>query len=201
MESRHIGAPGTCIHDLLRRKMRVQLTTASFDDPRCTGTVCKRPRSAVAVTFTASPAVGIDLLTRTTLQIDASLPAPTIAQAIRALQRVPGVLLAELNSASTQATVAHDCAVTAGSLLAAAGVQARIVADTRAPTLDVEKTLQLAAAASLRRFMAVATAVFFGLAVVDLLVPDGTVKSWLGPLLIWSLWLFFIAEAVVRRRH
>jgi hypothetical protein len=156
------------------------------------------------VTFTASPAVGIDLLTRTTLQIDASLPAPTIAQAIRALQRVPGVLLAELNSASTQATVAHDCAVTAGSLLAAAGgagVQARIVADTRAPTLDVEKTLQLAAAASLRRFMAVATAVFFGLAVVDLLVPDGTVKSWLGPLLIWSLWLFFIAEAVVRRRH
>jgi hypothetical protein len=150
------------------------------------------------VTTTAIDKAGTDLLTRTTLQIDASLPAPAIAQAIRALQRVPGVLLAELNSTSTQATVAHDSAVTAASLLAAAqGVRARIVADTRLLALDAT-TAQLRAVKDLRRFMVVAAAVFVVQVLVELLVPAGAFKNWLGPSLIWSLWVFFFAAAIFR---
>jgi copper chaperone CopZ len=80
----------------------------------------------------SAPGAGTaDLLTRTTLQLDANMSIPSMAGVTRALQRVPGVLLAEVNAASSRAFVAHDSGVRLEALLEAAaraGVQARIEA-------------------------------------------------------------------------
>jgi hypothetical protein len=72
-----------------------------------------------------------DILTRTTLQIDGSPSSASVAKVVAALQRVPGVLLAEANAVTARATVAHDSGVSAASLIAAAfraGVRVDIVA-------------------------------------------------------------------------
>jgi hypothetical protein len=44
-----------------------------------------------------------NVLTRTTLQPDASLPTFSVAQIVHALQRVPGVLLAEIAAGTRHA--------------------------------------------------------------------------------------------------
>jgi Cu+-exporting ATPase len=153
------------------------------------------------MTFEA-PRGASDQLTRTTLQIDAALAGPGIAQVIRALQRVPGVLLAEVNAATSRAIVAHDAAVPAASLLAAAagaGVHARIVADTRTPATSVDPAgLQRA---RIRQLITFATTAFIALAVIDMLVPASLGKNWLLPVLVSVFWAVFFAEAIIRRRR
>jgi len=88
------------------------------------------------------PQVGkIDMLTRTTLQLHEVMSPASIAHMIYALQRVPGVLLADLNLKATNVVVAHDAAVSTASLLAAAtAAGARVTLATRptgAPDADV----------------------------------------------------------------
>jgi hypothetical protein len=61
----------------------------------------------------------IDLLRRTTLQVDGTMAGASLAHVVRALQQVAGVLLAEVPSANARAGVAHDAAVRAKSLVAA----------------------------------------------------------------------------------
>jgi hypothetical protein len=69
------------------------------------------------VRFSAPRTGGPDGLTRTTLQIDGTMSPPSVAQVLEALQRVPGVLLAEVNPQNARAVVAHDAAVPAASPL------------------------------------------------------------------------------------
>jgi len=110
------------------------------------------------MSVTATPARRTDLLTRTTLQIDGGGSAPSLTLVIQALHRVPGVLMAEMHAASARAVVAHDSAVPAGALLAAAsgaGAHARIVTTTlRKPDDTWELALR-----PLRHLVALATVV------------------------------------------
>jgi hypothetical protein len=53
-----------------------------------------------------TPGIDAGLLTRTSLQVDETMAGGPLAQIIRAPQRVPGVLLADVNAASGRADVA-----------------------------------------------------------------------------------------------
>jgi hypothetical protein len=89
------------------------------------------------------PRVGkIDMLTRTTLQLHDAMSPPSIAHLIFALQRVPGVLLADLDLGATSVVVAHDSAVSTATLVTAAtaaGSRVTLVARPPvAPNVDAE---------------------------------------------------------------
>jgi len=119
---------------------------------------------------TAPGAGAADLLTRTTLQLEANVSLPSLAGVTRALQRVPGVLLAEVNAAGSRAFVAHDSGVNLESLLEAAaraGVRARIEAPVSIaamrPVLQLQNTrfLQLSAVAMIPLVLFAASSLFF----------------------------------------
>jgi copper chaperone CopZ len=146
--------------------------------------------------------IDADLLTRTTLQVDGSTAGGSIAQMIRALQRVPGVLLAEVNAANARAVVAHDAAVPATSLIAAAqsaGVQVRIVGDTRAPKFANDPAAPLRSLGS-RQLLIVAAAAFIVLTVVDLLVRNAAQRHEILIGVTVALWAVFLAKSFMVRR-
>ena len=149
-----------------------------------------------------TPATNADLLTRTTLQVDGGLAAGSLAQMISALRRVPGVLLAEANGANTGAVVAHDAAVSAISLIAAAenvGVHVRVVADKREA-----KPGNLAApphSLGNRQLLVVAAFAFVVVATVDLVLPNAAQKHGILIVLTSSLWAFFVAKSFLRQRR
>ncbi|MGD0471889.1 MAG: hypothetical protein ABSB70_01575 [Candidatus Velthaea sp.] len=151
----------------------------------------------------AGPAPGRDdFLTRTTLQLDEGLSLPSVAGLIKTLQRVPGVLLAEIAAGSARAVVAHDAAVPGASLLAAAaraGVHATIVADTRPPVAPVETAAPPALSRD-RRIFALAAALLFLLALGEAVFPRLTSNHYLLPVLLSSLWAFVIARMLFKRR-
>ncbi len=153
------------------------------------------------MSFAAARPAGVDLLTRTTLQIDANLPAASLAGLIAALQRVPGVLLAEVNAAGDGATVAHDAAVPAASLLAAvagSGARAVVVGDTR-PAPPAKAAVAAKPVSSWHMF-AVAAGAFAALTIVESLFPRAVAKPWVLPAFIAALWMGFLARAIVVRR-
>jgi cation transport ATPase len=130
-----------------------------------------------------------DLLTRTTLQIDGSPSGASIAKVVSALQRVPGVLLAEANAGTARAIVAHDSGVSTASLVAAAfraGVRADVVAPRVAvPEQSVPKGppiygLLLTAGGALL--------VTFGLAGVATKYSPG--NPWVMPVLLAACFVF-----------
>ncbi len=150
-----------------------------------------------------TPGSDAGLLTRTTLQVDGTLAGGSLAQMTRALQRVPGVLLAEVNAANGRADVAHDAAVPATSLIAAAqnaGVHVRIVGDTRAPRqLAGNPAAPLHSLAS-RQFLIAAAAAFIALSVVDLLVPSAAQKHGILIVVTVALWVAFLAKSFMAHR-
>ncbi|MGB8265983.1 MAG: hypothetical protein WCE44_06655 [Candidatus Velthaea sp.] len=150
----------------------------------------------------AQPARESDLLTRTTLLIDETLSTLSMTQMIRALQRVPGVLLADMNARSDGAIVAHDAAVPMASLLAAAagaGVRARLLVDTPAFAHPVESA-DPSAPWRWQPLVRIGAAIFVLLALTVLLVPAIRDKHVVVPLLITSIWIFFVTEAFLRPR-
>jgi hypothetical protein len=155
------------------------------------------------VTPPARGAGNVDLLTHTTLHMDEGLSMPTIAQLIKALQRVPGVLLAEIAAGSACAIVAHDAAVPGASLLAAAeqaGVHAIIVADTPLPTPSDSPAPPLAEMSNRRRLMyAAALLVLWGLG--QAIFPRLASNHFLLPILFSAVWAFVIARAMFKRRQ
>jgi hypothetical protein len=143
-----------------------------------------------------------NLLTRTTLEVDESLSTLSVAQLVRALQRVPGVLLAEIAAGSACAIVAHDAAVPGASLLAAAegaGVHAKIVADTRAPAPSADRISPLADAPT-QRVATIAAALFLGLVLGDALVPHLADNRLLLPITLSCVWAFVIGRAVFKSK-
>ncbi len=142
------------------------------------------------------------LLTRTTLQVDQSTAGASLADLVRALHRVPGVLFAEANAADACVVVAHDAAVPANSLVAASaalGIPANIITDTRPPLLVEKPGWQLQVLRNRRLMIAAAVALIL-LTLVDVLVPDNAHKHWLLIALTTSLWVFFIAKSIVASR-
>ncbi len=149
-----------------------------------------------------TPATDADLLTRTTLQFDGSVAGDALAQMSRALQRVPGVLLAEVNAANDRADVAHDAAVPATSLVTAAqnvGVHVSLVRDTPAPKLagNVPPLRSLWN----RQLLVVAAVAFVISAIVDLLIPNLAQKHGILIVLTSSLWAFYLANSFLGQRR
>ncbi len=152
----------------------------------------------------AGPGSGdVDILTRTTLQMDDGLSPPSIAQLIKALQRVPGVLLAESAAGSARTIVAHDAAVPGASLLAAAeraGVHATIVSDTRPPAATADPALPVPDIPN-RRLLTLAAALLFLLALGEAMFPRLASNHFLLPALLSSVWAFAIARMLFKRRR
>jgi hypothetical protein len=152
------------------------------------------------VTHAVRGAGGVDLLTRTTLQLSEGLSIPSIAHLIKALQRVPGVLLAEIAAGSSCAIVAHDAAVPGAALLAAAeraGVHASITAKTPLPSVAASS---LRGAPS-RRVLTVAGVLLFLLALGETVFPRLAGNHFLLPILLSSVWAFVIARTLFKRRQ
>jgi hypothetical protein len=142
--------------------------------------------------------IDADLLTRTTLAFDERMAAATLGQMVRALQRVPGVLLAELTASDAHLVVAHDAGVPANALVAAAenaGVDVRIVSDTRGPIARAQPQ------PARNRNLAIAGALaFVALALVDALVKNQGQKHTILIVLTVSLWAGFFVTSFLRRR-
>jgi hypothetical protein len=149
----------------------------------------------------ARPGAPGDFLTRTTLRLGRG-PAASVAEAVHALQRVPGVLTVEADALNAQAVVAHDAAVPLASLFAAVtsvGGAATIVADLRAGT---------AAAATIplflgkrRQIKSVAVVAMLAVIVIDLTFAGSPEKRWLFIVPIALLWAFVIIQALGARRR
>jgi hypothetical protein len=141
---------------------------------------------------------GVDLLTRTTLQIDGSMSTTSIAHMIQALQRVPGVLLAEVDAVGNRATVAHDAAVPTASFLAAAagaGVYAGLVVGTPVPSTNPDAAMRIKRE-HIPRYIMVWVAAFVAVSLIEALIPNSPAKHWVLPVLMTTFWMsFLIAQA------
>ncbi len=149
---------------------------------------------------------GGDSLTRTTLQIDGAMSRLLNAAMIHALQRVPGVLLADVDTATAQAIVAHDGAVPTASLVSAAlraGVATHILA--AAPIPAAPAAAESAIAATVRKprpreflVMGAMVAIVF---LIDAFVPNSPQKRYMLEIDLLAIWVFFFATALPWRRR
>jgi len=151
-----------------------------------------------APTRAAAPHV----LMRTTLQMDENLSPSAIGQMIAALQRVPGVLLAEVGPGTARTVVAHDSAVPSASLLEAAartGVRLKFVTDTRAPAANFDPTQPLAGI-PVRSLLILAAALVF-LPIFDAALSPRLENSHFAlPVLLYSIVALTVAFTLLRRR-
>jgi hypothetical protein len=149
------------------------------------------------MSFSASVG-GMDLLTRTTLQIDGSMSTTSIAHMIQALQRVPGVLLAEVDAVGNRATVAHDAAVPTAALLAAAtgvGMHAGLIVGAPALRMNADSEMRLKRE-HIQRHMMIWAAVFVAVSLIEALIPNGPAKHWMLPILMTTFLVsFLVAQA------
>jgi copper chaperone CopZ len=144
---------------------------------------------------------GPDMLTRTTLRIDTAISALSVSELKRALQRVPGVLLAEIDGSAGRATVAHDSAVQMTSLfdaVAANGAHASVVTEPRAPAVSGGVAPPLAAV-PIQRLLLVATLVLV-LPLFGTLNPSLAKNHLLIPIVLSFVWAVVVARAVFRHR-
>jgi hypothetical protein len=116
------------------------------------------------------------LLTRTTLQTFGDASAASLAALVRALQHVPGVLIAELQAAGARVIVMHDSGVPIASFVTAAataGVRAAIVAPSRpAPAAAAgAATAAPLQAIGAKHVAAVAVALIVTIALFEMLLP------------------------------
>jgi hypothetical protein len=139
---------------------------------------------------------GDDFLTRTTLQIDTGMAELPIAQLVHGLQRVPGVLFAEINAAGSRVVVAHDAGVPTASLLNAAsalGLQAKFVGDTRTAAVRIAGALP--ASRLPKRNVVIVAAILVPVALgVSILIPSFAGNRWLLPAVFIALWAIVFAQ-------
>jgi hypothetical protein len=132
--------------------------------------------------------------------MDEGVSPLAIVQAIDALKRVPGVLLADIEGESGRAIVAHDPGVGSASLLAAgarAGMHLRVVAGSAAPGATSE--IALAAVTPARRLLALLTAAALLVAFLGTSNPNLAKYQLILPILL-SVWAFIIARAMYGHR-
>ena len=152
--------------------------------------------------FDPTRASGAELLTRTTLRLDDALSAISLGNLIRALQRVPGVLVAEMNAGGDRAFLSHDDAVPMSSLVAAAagaGIRATIIPDSRARTAPAIAAAP-ARSPTPRLLTVVGLAVFVVLGLIDALVPAVRNNHVASIALISSVWIFFLVDMYLARK-
>jgi hypothetical protein len=142
-----------------------------------------------------------DLLAHTTIQVASDLPKQSIAHLIAALQRVPGVLLADWVPASARAIVAHDAGVPVAALIAAAGGTGLHALVLGAPSSATAATAVADPASTLRlrRFFAAAAIIMFVAAIITTFDPRLASNHLMLPLVLSGLWAVIIAEAMFRR--
>jgi copper chaperone CopZ len=144
-----------------------------------------------------------DALTRTTLTIDDILAGTRIDDVVRALKRVPGVLLADASPGNARAVVAHDSAVPVNALIAAALAAGARVTVFRSPRAIAAAAAAIAPAAvkPSRPRIAVGTlAVAAALIAADVLLPNSPQKHIVLNALVIALWISFFVVAFLRRR-
>jgi hypothetical protein len=149
------------------------------------------------------PQVGkIDMLTRTTLQLHEVMSPASIAHMIYALQRVPGVLLADLNLKATNVVVAHDAAVSTASLLAAAtaaGSRVTLVArpavarnaDVTAPKREID----------IVTMCAVVLGPALLLLTIELVDPQLATNHYFLPIFLSVAWTFVLIRPMFERQR
>jgi hypothetical protein len=149
------------------------------------------------------PRVGkIDMLTRTTLQIHDAMSPPSIAHMIFALQRVPGVLLADLNLGATSVVVAHDSAVSTASLVTAA-----TAAGSRVTLVARPAVARGAKLATPKRGFNIVTmcAVVLGpallLLTIELIDPPLATNHYFLPIFLSIAWTFVLIRPMFRRHQ
>jgi hypothetical protein len=145
-----------------------------------------------------------DLLTRTTLRLEGALSAVSLADLIRSLQRVPGVLVAEANALGDRALLAHDGAVPLSALLAAAatlGVRATVEGSPTAILPIPDATAPEAPRLKVRAVTMIGVALFVVLGAIDALVPAIRENRIVSVVLIGSVWSFFLLETFLNRRR
>jgi len=150
----------------------------------------------------AQPRTGGDSLTRTTLLLDDNLSPLAMENAVAALKRVPGVLLAERSPGSTQAIVAHDAAVTKASLLEAAaiiGVRATLAAGARAPAAG-DVIGQLPVRKESERLLFLVAIVFLGSSFFSVVSSRFANNHMVVPIVFSFVWPFMVARAISSRR-
>jgi hypothetical protein len=114
------------------------------------------------------------LLTRTTLQTFGDASAPSLAAFVRALQRVPGVLLAELQAAGARVIVMHDAGVPSAAFATAAataGIRAAIVAPQAPVAAAGREAAAPLQAIGAKHVAAVAVALVVTMALLEMLLP------------------------------
>ncbi len=146
-----------------------------------------------------------DALTRTTLTIDGILAGTRIDDVVRALKRVPGVLLADASPGNARAVVAHDSAVPVNALIAAALAAGARVTVFRSPRAIAAAAAAVAIAPAgakpSRPRIAVGTlAVAAALIAADVLLPNSPQKHIVLNALVIALWISFFVVAFLRRR-
>jgi hypothetical protein len=151
----------------------------------------------------AARAAGGDLLTRTTLRFGGGASPPAIDQAVRALQRVPGVLTVETDAGAASALVAHDIAVPITSLLAAAklaGAEAKVVSGAGA-RLAATETAPKAKSLYQAHLRGVAVAAIVGVIIIDITFPNSPEKRWLYLVPLAAVWALVVLSSLVARRQ
>lgn len=147
------------------------------------------------------PQVGkIDMLTRTTLELHDVIVPASIAHMIYALQRVPGVLLADLNLTAANVVVAHDSAVSTASLLQAATAAGARVSLVARPNVAAEA---LPEAPRRKINLVTMVAVVLGpallLLTIELLDPPLATNHYFLPIFLSIAWTFVLIRPMFRR--
>jgi hypothetical protein len=140
-----------------------------------------------------------DGLTRTTVRIAKGLPPALVAQALHALQRTPGVLTVAMDGERGEAVVAHDAAVPAAWLIAAAGAGASVASAAR-PLVFAAPAAVAPARTQNRRLLLTGLAALFALILIDLGLPIAPDKRWLLVAPVVVFWAVVLLRASVSRR-
>jgi hypothetical protein len=105
-----------------------------------------------------------------------------------------------MTAGTDRAVVAHDPAVAATSLLAAAaasGVRARVLSDTR--TVEPGPGALTGADIPARRLATLALLLVFQLALTEALFPNFVSRHLIIPVLLLSLWAFLMTRRILKR--
>ncbi|MGD1065950.1 MAG: hypothetical protein ABR975_03975 [Vulcanimicrobiaceae bacterium] len=148
---------------------------------------------------------GGDSLTRTTLQIAGTLSATLGANVVRALQRVPGVLLVDMDATMARVTVAHDGAVPLSGLITAAAGASGLATTIHRGTSPVAEASAASPAGPndhLQRHRRIIALAAIGLVFVlaDLLIPDSMPKRVAMTIVLVGAWSFYLARTFGRRQ-
>jgi copper chaperone CopZ len=149
------------------------------------------------------PQVGkIDVLTRTTLQLHDVMAPASIDHMISALQRVPGVLLADLNPATASVVVAHDSAVSIAALVRAAKETGARVTLVARPAVARDA----AATVSVREFniltmLAIVLGPAILLVAIELIDPPLATNHYFLPIFLSIAWTLILIRPMFRRQR